>query len=61
MHTSETSCPAIMYHKFINTLAVDRDYAYIAGLEEGRLFLYRIGLKEKDVYKRQALHKMTFR
>ena len=49
MHTSETSCPAIMYHKFINTLAVDRDYAYIAGLEEGRLFLYRMGLKEKAV------------
>lgn len=46
-HTGFTGCPALLYHKYPNTLAVDEKYAYIAGLEDGQLFLYRMSMEGK--------------
>ena len=46
-HTGFTGCPSLLYHKYPNTLAVDEKYAYIAGLEEGQLYLYRMSMEGK--------------
>ena len=47
-HTALTDCPAIMDHKFPNTLAADDRYVYVAGLEGEELFLYRMSLEGKE-------------